>query len=76
MKRFPMPKVYGAVTVGERGQVVIPARIRKAYRIHPGDRLIVLAKEGGPIGFVPVEQFSGFLTHMTEMLAKVKKSAV
>ncbi|HEY3268617.1 MAG TPA: AbrB/MazE/SpoVT family DNA-binding domain-containing protein [Armatimonadota bacterium] len=32
---------YGSVTVGERGQVVIPADVRKAVGIEPGDRLLV-----------------------------------
>ena len=31
----------GAVTVGERGQVVIPAEAREAYGIHGGDKLLV-----------------------------------
>jgi AbrB family looped-hinge helix DNA binding protein len=33
---------FGAVTVGERGQVVIPAEARKAHGIQPGDKLLVL----------------------------------
>jgi AbrB family looped-hinge helix DNA binding protein len=73
MGKFPMPKVFGAVTMGERGQIVIPADIRKVFRIKPGDRLIVFAKENGPIGLIPAEQFSHFLEHLTEMLSKFKK---
>ncbi len=30
----------GAVTVGERGQIVIPAQAREAYGIHGGDKLL------------------------------------
>lgn len=33
---------YGAVTVGERGQVVIPAEARASLGIKPGDKLIVM----------------------------------
>lgn len=73
MEKFPIPKVFGAVTMGGRGQIVIPADIRKVFRIKPGDRLIVFAKENGPIGLIPAEQFSQFLEHATEMLAKFKK---
>ena len=74
MNKFMMPKVYGAVMMGERGQIVIPVQIRKLYHIKAGDRLIVFAKPGGaPIGLVPAEQFNEFLTHMTEILAKIKK---
>lgn len=33
---------YGAVTVGERGQIVIPAEARTALNILPGEKLLVL----------------------------------
>jgi len=33
---------YGAVTVGERGQIVIPAEARAALDIQPGEKLLVL----------------------------------
>jgi AbrB family looped-hinge helix DNA binding protein len=32
---------YGSVTVGERGQVVIPAEARKVHGVHVGDKLLV-----------------------------------
>jgi AbrB family looped-hinge helix DNA binding protein len=32
---------YGSVTVGERGQVVIPAEARKENGFAPGDKLLV-----------------------------------
>lgn len=75
MAKFQGPKVYGTVTVGERGQVVIPAEVRKLYHIKTSDRLIVVAKPDGPIGFIPAERLNDFLSHMTEMLAKIKKEA-
>lgn len=34
--------MFGMVTVGERGQIVIPAKARKVFDIKPGDNLIVL----------------------------------
>jgi AbrB family looped-hinge helix DNA binding protein len=40
---------FGAVNVGERGQIVIPAEARKKLDIHTGDKLLVLghpAKNG------------------------------
>lgn len=33
---------YGAMTVGDRGQVVIPVEARADLNIHPGDKLILL----------------------------------
>lgn len=38
--------VFGTVTVGDKGQIVIPARARKIFDIKPGDNLIVLGDEG------------------------------
>ncbi|MEI6519059.1 MAG: AbrB/MazE/SpoVT family DNA-binding domain-containing protein [bacterium] len=32
---------YGSVTLGERGQIVIPADARKQCEINPGDKLLV-----------------------------------
>lgn len=33
---------YGSVTVGERGQIVIPAEARQEFGISPGDKLLVM----------------------------------
>ncbi len=32
---------YGSATVGERGQIVVPAEARKAHGLQPGDKLLV-----------------------------------
>jgi len=74
MNGFKGPKVYGAVTVGERGQVVIPVEVRKLYHIKSGDRLIVVAKSQGPIGLIPADHLNELLAHMTEALAEIKKA--
>ena len=37
--------VFGVVTVGDKGQVVIPHKARKIFHIQSGDRLIVLGDE-------------------------------
>ncbi|MGC9319454.1 MAG: AbrB/MazE/SpoVT family DNA-binding domain-containing protein [Armatimonadota bacterium] len=36
----------GAVTVGERGQVVIPAEARKRMGLEPGDKLLAFLHPG------------------------------
>lgn len=33
--------IYGIVTVGERGQIVIPKKARDQFNIKPGDKLVV-----------------------------------
>ena len=42
-----IPVFYGAVIVGERGQIVIPADARREMGITPGEKLLIL---GGPQG--------------------------
>lgn len=34
--------MFGTVTVGDRGQIVIPVKARKIFNIKPGDDLLVL----------------------------------
>ena len=70
----PIPKVFGTVTVGERGQVVIPAKLRKSYKLKPGDKLLVIAGPNGPIGFVPMDDFSVFLEQHEKLLAQIRKN--
>lgn len=76
MHKFPEPRVYGAVAVGERGQIVIPAEVRKLYDIKAGDRVIVFSKPGGLIALIPAEQFGRFLDQATSVLAKIKKKPI
>lgn len=73
MKIVDQPKMHGTVTVGERGQVVIPSRVRKQYKIKAGDKLFVVTKPGAPIGLIPAEEFSKFLEHAVAMLEKIRQ---
>jgi AbrB family looped-hinge helix DNA binding protein len=36
-------QLYGTVKVGDRGQIVIPAKARKDFNIKPADLLLVVA---------------------------------
>lgn len=45
--------IFGIVTVGERGQIVIPKKARKVFDIKPGDRLLVLGDEEQGIAVLP-----------------------
>lgn len=44
---------YGMVTVGERGQIVIPAEARRELGIKPGDKLVIMRHpiHGGFVAF-------------------------
>jgi len=72
MNNTPKNKVYGSATVGGRGQIVIPADVRKFFSIKPGDKIIVFAKSE-MIGLIPVEEFSHFLDQATGALTRIKR---
>ena len=49
--------LFGIVTVGDKGQIVIPARARKVFGISAGDRLVVLGQEGEGLAMVKTDDF-------------------
>jgi len=51
--------LFGIVTVGDKGQIVIPAKARKLFEISPGDQLVVLGDEGQGLAVLKSEMFLG-----------------
>ena len=60
--------LFGLVTVGEKGQIVIPAKARKIFDISTGDQLVVLGDEGQGLALVKA---SNFLS-LANMVKKLK----
>ncbi|MCQ4022745.1 MULTISPECIES: helix-turn-helix domain-containing protein [unclassified Ruminococcus] len=52
--------VFGAVTVGERGQIVIPIKAREVFDIKAGDKILILGDEDQGIALVKLKWFSSF----------------
>lgn len=44
--------IFGMVKMGDKGQIVIPAKARKIFDLNPGDNLIVLGDEGQGIAII------------------------
>ena len=80
MPRSARPKpvtdfFYGAVTIGERGQVVIPAEARKQQGLEPGEKLLVFRHPHAP-GIVlarleDVQSIMAELKQMHELISEV-----
>ncbi len=49
--------MFGLVTVGDKGQIVIPVRARRVFNIRPGDQLMVLGDENSGIALVDAKFF-------------------
>ena len=49
--------LFGVVTVGDKGQIVIPAKARKLFSINSGDQVVVLGDESQGIAIIKSENF-------------------
>ena len=54
----PEGKYAWTVTVGEKGQIVIPKQAREVFSIQPGDTLILLGDENRGIAIPPKNTFA------------------
>jgi AbrB family looped-hinge helix DNA binding protein len=65
---------YGAVTVGERGQVVIPAEARRMMGVVAGDKLLVLGHpHGDGVILATIDALSRVTEDFRIMLERVQR---
>ena len=68
-----MPRFYGSVTVGERGQAAIPAEARREQDINPGGKLLAFGgPEGKALVFIKAEFVTEIITGVTHMVSQVE----
>jgi len=74
---LPRPgRIYGAATVGERGQVSLPADARRELGIDAGDKLMVFGnKLNGTVVLIKADVFEGFADFFMTKLNKLGASA-
>ncbi len=60
--------IWGVVTLGERGQIVIPKAVRDHLEMSCGDRLIVASDEVG-IALIPADYFESKMKEIEEMIS-------
>ena len=64
--------LFGMVTVGDKGQIVIPAKARKLFDISPGDQLIVLGDESQGMAIMKAKDFLN-LANMVRKITELEK---
>jgi AbrB family looped-hinge helix DNA binding protein len=67
---------YGSATVGERGQVVIPAEARAELEIKPGDKLLIMkhpVHQG--LMMVKLDHLRDFLDEFSRELERIGKES-
>ena len=60
--------IWGSVTLGDRGQIVIPKAARDRFGLKGGDRVIVVSDENG-IALLPAEFFEGKMRELMDMIS-------
>lgn len=65
-KKAPTPvelgvKMHGSVTVGTKGQIVIPKDVRDMLEIVEWDTLMTMTKYGRFVGFIKAEDMEDFI---------------
>lgn len=58
--------IFGMVTIGDKGQMVIPAKARKLFDIQQGDQLVVLGDEEQGLALIK----SDYFLDMAEMIRR------
>lgn len=79
MKKLPKNHIElaGAVTLGPKGQVVIPMNVRKKMGIQPGDRLVALyIPDNNSVGFVAESKVQDIIDQMGEGLAHLRQDKI
>lgn len=70
----PHSNFHGSVTVGERGQVVIPAAVRRELNIESGERLLVFRHPfDGAIVLSKIDAFADFLNQNLLLLERARQ---
>jgi AbrB family looped-hinge helix DNA binding protein len=65
---------YDVVTVGERGQVVVPSKARKDLKIKPGDKLIAIkGAHGRALVLVSMKDAKNTFNKMSKMFGEFAK---
>ena len=66
MKKAPKGKYTWTVTVGEKGQIVIPKQAREVFGIEPGDSLLLLGDEKRGLAIPPKGSISEIFSRIFE----------
>lgn len=60
--------LFGSVTVGTKGQFVVPVSARKLFGIEPGDRLLIFGnRENKVLAVIKADEITKMVGDLTEM---------
>ena len=66
--------VYGTTTIGEKGQVVIPAEARKALKLVPGEKLLVFGMGREMLALSKLSNLERFAAHLASHAEAIRRA--
>lgn len=67
---------YGSTSVGARGQIVIPIKARKDFKIKNGEELLVFGAHGKFIAVAKLSEMKEFLEELSLQFKEIEKVLV
>lgn len=64
---------FGTTTVGEKGQVVIPAEAREAMGLEKGEKLLVFGRGCEMLVFTKLSNVERFAAHLSRRLDAIRR---
>ena len=69
-------RFYGTATVGERGQIVIPAEARKKYGVETGDKILIMGSPNQKgLMLFKIDAMREYMTDILQGLQRVEQEA-
>lgn len=65
---------YGITTLGEKGQIVIPAEAREAMQLEKGEKLLVFSAGGDMLAITKFTGLTQIAAHISTKITEIRKN--
>ena len=69
----PEGQFYGSVTIGEKGQIVIPQEARENMKLKKGDRLLIFGMDDDMLAVAKLSHIEKITSHLSKKLKMIKE---
>ena len=69
----PEGQFYGSVTIGEKGQIVIPQDAREKMNLKKGDRLLIFGMDDDMLAVAKLSHIEKITSHLSKKLKMIKE---
>lgn len=73
MDKSSKKKILSITTIGEKGQIVIPAEARAAMKLTKGEKLVIMSSHENALVIMKAARFEAMANHITKNLVSMKK---